>query len=72
MHATKQRVWQALSEPAPVIDEDGTKRWYKNDELHRDNDQPAVIHTDGTKYWYKNGLGYFPNDKWWKFWNLMS
>ena len=28
---------------------------YKNGQLHRDNDLPAVIRSDGTQYWYKNG-----------------
>jgi len=33
---------------------DGTKAWYKNGELHRDN-KPAIKFTDGTQIWYKNG-----------------
>ena len=27
----------------PIIDKNGTQRWYINDELDRDNDLPAVI-----------------------------
>ena len=38
-----------------IIDENGTKRWYKDDKLHRDNDLPAVIYADGTQKWYVDG-----------------
>jgi hypothetical protein len=31
---------------------DGTERWYKNGQLHRDNG-PAVEYYGVTKYWYK-------------------
>lgn len=30
-------------------------RFYKNDELHADGDNPAVKRTDGTKQYWKNG-----------------
>ena len=36
------------------MSKDGTKKWYKNDILHRE-DGPAVEHHDGTKEWYHNG-----------------
>ena len=36
------------------INHEGTKYWYKNGKIHRD-DGPAVIHPDGTQYWLKNG-----------------
>jgi hypothetical protein len=36
----------------------GTKRYYKNGELHRDGDEPAVIGSDGTIRYYKNGVEY--------------
>ena len=32
----------------------GTKKWYLNDKLHRE-DGPAVEGTNGTKSWYLNG-----------------
>jgi hypothetical protein len=35
------------------VNDDGTKRWYHNDKLHR-TDGPAVECADGTKYWYHN------------------
>ena len=35
------------------VDEDKTKRWYLNGNLHRE-DGPAVEWADGTKYWYLN------------------
>ena len=37
------------------IDGSGTKWWYKDYKLHRD-DGPAVIYSDGAKSWYKDGL----------------
>jgi hypothetical protein len=37
-----------------VISIDQTKRWYKNDQLHRE-DGPAVEYPNGSKCWYKNG-----------------
>ena len=33
----------------------GTKQWYLNGELHRE-DGPAVDHADGTKHWYLNDV----------------
>ena len=33
----------------------GSKRWFKNGEPHRDNDKPAEVCADGSKYWFKNG-----------------
>jgi len=38
-------------------DEYGTKRWYQNGKLHRDN-APAVIWASGDEYWYQNGTLY--------------
>jgi len=32
----------------PIIDSDGTKKWYINDLLHRE-DGPAIERADGTK-----------------------
>jgi hypothetical protein len=34
--------------------DDGSKYWYQNDKLHRE-DGPAVEWADGSKYWYLNG-----------------
>jgi len=36
------------------IEEDGTKRYYLNDELHRE-DGPACEHSNGIKSYWKNG-----------------
>ena len=36
------------------IYDNGTKYWFLNDELHRE-DGPAVERADGTKWWYLNG-----------------
>ena len=40
--------------------QNGTKRWFKNGIIHRDNDLPAYIGSNGTKAWYKNGEEYVP------------
>ena len=40
--------------PVMTIDEHGTKRWYINGKLHRE-DGPAVEWTDGEKQWFING-----------------
>jgi len=37
-----------------IIDDFGTKRWYKEGKFHRE-DGPAVEYADGKKYWYKEG-----------------
>ena len=39
------------------IQDDGTKKWYLNGKLHRE-DGPAVEWADGTKEWYLNGKKY--------------
>ena len=36
------------------IDKRGTKRYYVNNVLHRE-DGPAIEKSNGTKFWYKNG-----------------
>ena len=43
-----------MSEPIMEIDEEGTKRWYLNEKLHRE-DGPAIENPNGTKFWYRNG-----------------
>jgi hypothetical protein len=35
--------------------------WYKDGELHRDGDQPAIIFDSGRKEWYANGIPYREN-----------
>ena len=35
------------------VDDAGTKRWYLNDKLHRE-DGPAIEYYDGSKCWYLN------------------
>ena len=39
----------------PVINNSGTKQWYKECLLHRDNGS-AIEYSNGTKAWYKEGL----------------
>jgi len=40
----------------------GTKYWYKNGDLHRE-DGPAVECANGDRFWYKNGVAYQSNVK---------
>ena len=40
------------------VDEYGTTRYFKNGELHRDGDKPAVIWSEGIKEYWKNGVKY--------------
>jgi hypothetical protein len=40
--------------PTMEEDADGDKRWYLNDELHRE-DGPSIEDADGYKAWYLNG-----------------
>ncbi len=44
------------------ISSNGTKRWYKDGKLHRDNDLPAIVYHTGSKLWYKNGFRHREND----------
>ena len=37
-----------------TVDDDGTKRWFLDDKLHRE-DGPAVEYVNGSKEWYLNG-----------------
>jgi hypothetical protein len=42
---------------------DGTLRWFKNDQLHRDGDNPAYIGSNGTLMWFQNGAPHRDGDK---------
>jgi len=37
------------------INEYNSKFWYKNDQLHRDNNKPAIIYSNGYMSWYTDG-----------------
>lgn len=45
-----------------VLHDDGSRRWYRNGELHRDNDLPAAIDYNGSCFWYQNGKLHRDND----------
>jgi len=47
-------------EPICKVSEDGTKKWYLNDKLHRE-DGPALEFTNGVKEWWQNGELYREN-----------
>ena len=42
---------------------DGKIAWFKNSDLHRDGDLPAVIHADYSLAWFKNGELHRDKDK---------
>ena len=39
----------------PSVDEGGNQTWYRDGQLHRGGDLPAVIQEDGTQLWYQDG-----------------
>lgn len=54
--STKNQTWKALTEPAPEVNEYGTRIWYnKFGQVHRDSDRPAIIYRNGVMQWYQNG-----------------
>jgi len=78
MNEEQEEMWNRLKEPAPIIDKDGTQRWFnKAGQLHRENDLPAYIDISGYKEWWINGKRHRENDlpartwgnglkEWWK------
>lgn len=42
-----------MTEPVMKIDVYGTKQWYLNGKLHRE-DGPAIEYANGSKFWYLN------------------
>ena len=45
-----------------IRNDKGVVYYNSNNELHRDNDLPAVIHADGTQYWWVGGRLHRDND----------
>ena len=43
-----------MSQPEMKVNQNGTKHWFLNDELHRE-DGPAIEYADGGKEWFLNG-----------------
>lgn len=58
---TRERNKKMANEKIPddftgiITSPDGTKRWYKNGKLHRE-DGPAIEWARGSKHWYIEGL----------------
>ena len=46
-----------------VVEINGQKEWWVNDEIHRENDKPAIIWADGTKIWLDKGKLHRDNDQ---------
>jgi hypothetical protein len=53
--ASRQEIFRMSEKPVCKVDMDGSKGWYLNDVLHRE-DGPAVEWPNGTKKWYIDGL----------------
>lgn len=53
------RLWARMDD----MIESGTKVWYLNGCIHRDDDLPAVVHEDGTRMWHQRGLRHRDNDQ---------
>lgn len=49
-----EREYDVITGTGVANDDNGTKKWYRNGQLHRD-DGPAIEAADGTKEWYRNG-----------------
>jgi hypothetical protein len=45
-----------------IVDEYGTTCYYTDDQLHRDDDLPAMEWADGDKAWYQNDQLHRDND----------
>ena len=43
-----------------VVGKYATQWWYRDGNLHRDGNKPAVIWSNGTQYWYRDGEMYHP------------
>ncbi len=41
----------------------GVRRWFYNNQLHRDNDLPAYVDGDKSEHWYRHGASHRDNDK---------
>jgi hypothetical protein len=53
----------SIEDKPAIIFANGTKRWYINDNHHRENDQPAIIRATGEKHWFINGKCHRENDQ---------
>ena len=46
----------------PCVDNCDNKYWYRNGNIHRDNDLPALICISGNRFWYQNDKLHRDND----------
>lgn len=51
-----------IEQPAIICD-NGTMKYYRYGELHRDGDAPAIINANGSVEYYKNNIRHRDNDK---------
>ena len=52
-------IYHSFDDEPALIFNIGTKYWYKDGLLHRDNNLPAIIHTDDDYKYYKNDKRYW-------------
>jgi hypothetical protein len=57
-----KKIFDTTHDDNPIVDFIGSKRWFKNGSLHRDNDLPAEVHPDGSCEWWQDGLRHRDND----------
>jgi hypothetical protein len=56
------KYWQNNSNLLAIEYDDGSKKWFENGKLHRDNDLPAIEFANGEKRWYQHGELHRDND----------
>jgi len=52
-------IYHSFDDEPAIIWKNGTKYWYKDNKIHRDNNLPAVIWSNGNYEYYKNGERYW-------------
>ena len=62
LNNTYQLVLKEENNIQEIVTFDGSKFWFKDGNLNRDNGLPAAIYTDGTQAWYQNGEYHRNND----------
>jgi len=57
-------ILHSFDDEPTVIYDNGTKMWYEDNKIHRDNNLPALIRSNGYNSYYKNDKHYwFINNK---------
>ena len=59
----RKEIPKPLPVSEPVKDSDGNVFWRRNNELHRDDDQPAIELKNGYRAWLRDGKLHRDNDQ---------